>query len=113
MVEDTKDIFDSPSNCHHNDQPPLLPPPSPNVNNPPAPFQPHHPSNPPPTIPSPTLNTSSRSPPGSPPHADDAKKGENDKEIVVHADNAYNFEDVDDQPDIGDDQHFLDIDFMS
>ncbi|CAI9303683.1 unnamed protein product [Lactuca saligna] len=51
MVEDTKDIFDSPSSSHHNDQALVLLPPSPTSNNPPALFQPPPPSNPPPTIP--------------------------------------------------------------
>ncbi|CAH1423085.1 unnamed protein product [Lactuca virosa] len=110
MVEGTKDIVDSPSSSHHNHQPPLPPPPPPTCNNPPALFKPHPPSNPPPSIPSYPINTHPRSPPGSPPHADDVKKRENDKAIVVHTEK---FEDVDDQPDTDDDEDFLDMDFMS
>lgn len=108
MVEDIEYMVDYPYGSHYDDQSP----PPPTSNNPPTPFQPPPLSYLPSSTPSPPHNTCPSSTPGSSPPADDVKKGENDKAIMVHADH---FEDIDDQPDIDtdDEEGFMDMDFMS
>ncbi|CAI9304537.1 unnamed protein product [Lactuca saligna] len=76
-----------------------------------APFQPFPLSNPPPSTPSLSHNTPLSSTRGSSPHADDAKKGENDKAIVFHTDHVENVDEPHDT-DTDDEEGFLDMDFM-